>query len=56
VGGGERADRKPRLRRLGQKPELGPIQEIKYFQILFKIRIFSNIWKFAQGDLEEILT
>jgi hypothetical protein len=34
---GERADRRPRPRWLGRKPELGPIQEIKPFQILFEI-------------------
>jgi hypothetical protein len=36
---GERKGSGPRL---GQKPELGPIQEIKHFQILFGIQIFSK--------------
>jgi hypothetical protein len=42
--------------RLGRKPELGPIQGIKPFRILFEIQIFGKIWKFVQGDLEWILT
>jgi hypothetical protein len=55
-GGGERAGRRPSPRRLGRKPELGSIQEIKPFRILFEIQIFGKLWKFAQGDLEGILT
>jgi hypothetical protein len=55
---GEWAGRRPRPkpRRLGQKPELVPIQEIKHFRILFEIQIFGKLWKFAQGDFEGILT
>jgi hypothetical protein len=52
----EMANRTPRLRWLGRKPELGPIQEIKPFQILFEIYIFGQLWKFVHGDLEGILT
>jgi hypothetical protein len=40
----------------GPKPEPGPIQQIKPFRILFGIRIFGRVWKFAQGYLEGILT
>jgi hypothetical protein len=38
---------------------VGPETEngwIKFFQILFGIWIFGKLWKFAQGDSEEILT
>jgi hypothetical protein len=38
------------------KPEPSPIQEIKPFRILFGIRIFGKVWKFAHGGLEGILT
>jgi hypothetical protein len=55
-GEGERVGRRPRPMRLGRKPELGPIEEIKPFRILFEIQIFGKIWKFVQGDLEWILT
>jgi hypothetical protein len=40
----------------GPKPEPDPIQEIEPFRILFGIQIFGKVWKFAQGDLEGILT
>jgi hypothetical protein len=40
---GEQAGRRLRPRRLGRKPELGPIQEIKPFQILFEIQFFANL-------------
>jgi hypothetical protein len=36
-GEGERAGQRPWPRGLGQKPELGPIQEVKPFRILFGI-------------------
>jgi hypothetical protein len=39
----ERAGRRPRPRRLGRKPKLGTIQEIKPFQILFEIWIFGKL-------------
>jgi hypothetical protein len=52
--GGELASQKAQA--AGPKPEPGPIQEIKHFQILFGIQIFGKVWKFAQGDLEGILT
>jgi hypothetical protein len=47
---------KAKAQAAGPKPKLGPIQEIKPFQILFGIQIFGKVWKFAQGDLEGILT
>jgi hypothetical protein len=47
---------RPRPKRNGGKPKLGPIQEIKPFRILFGIQIFIKVWKFAHGDLEGILT
>jgi hypothetical protein len=40
--GGKQASRRPRPRRLGQKPELGPIQEIKLFEFYLKFRILAN--------------
>jgi hypothetical protein len=42
-GEGEWAGRRPRPRQLGRKPELGQIQEIKPFQILFEIQIFGKL-------------
>jgi hypothetical protein len=53
--GEELAGRRPRPRRLGRNLRR-IIQEIKHFRILFGIRIFGKVWKFAQGDLEGILT
>jgi hypothetical protein len=47
---------KAKAQAAGPKPEPDPIQEIKHFRILFGIRIFGKVWKFAQGDLEGILT
>jgi hypothetical protein len=47
---------KAKAQAAGPKPKLGPIQEIKPFQILFGIQIFGKVWKSAQGDLEGILT
>jgi hypothetical protein len=52
----ERVSRRPMPRRLGQKPELGPIREIKPFRILFGTQIFSKLLKFIQGNIERILT
>jgi hypothetical protein len=42
-GRGEQAGRRPRPRRMGRKPELGPIKEIKLFLILFEIQIFGKL-------------
>jgi hypothetical protein len=37
------------------EPELGPIQEIKSFRILFEIWIFCQTLKFAQGDFDMMI-
>jgi hypothetical protein len=57
VGRGKRAGwRKGGGRGWAENRSWANVQEIKSFQILFRIWIFGKLWKFVQGDLDEILT